>query len=284
MGASPKESTKSLGSSSLKVTANNKKLLKSSYLEEYNHVRANAIPLTRAANHDAFLSYFRCADPNRAPTQKEIAKVSLWTLLSYSTPKERMLMMLGVLMATFTGLGVPSWLILLARSLDTFSSLAALMNNANENQSADLMTLLRTELNKLCAAFAIVGIICLITGFIYVSIWTYTGEKQALRIQKKFVKSCLNQDAAWYDSNDRETLPTKMGTGLVHVSNAIGRQVVDVYANAVSAIGCLAVALLLNTALSLVMLCVVPIAIIIMALFNLFIRRVKKIIDYKNNY
>ncbi len=177
-------------------------------------------------------------------------------------------------MATFTGLGIPTWLILLARSLDTFSSLATLMGKAGEN--VDLFELLRTELNKLCVAFAIVGGVCLVTGFIYVSIWTYTGEQQSLRIQKQFVRSCLNQDAEWYDSNDREALPTKMGTALVHVSNAIGRQVVDVYANAVSALGCLIVALLLNTPLSLVMLCVVPIAILIMALFNLCIRRVKK--------
>jgi len=274
--SSPKESTKNNLHKSQKsfMIQNKKKLLKSSYLEQYNAIRANALPLSRAANRDDFLHYFRCGDPKYSPNQKEVAKVSLWALLSYSTPKERKLMILGVIMATFTGLGIPAWLILLARSLDTFSSLGSILSRVGEN--ADLFALLRSELNKLCIAFAIVGVVCLVTGFIYVSIFTYTGEQQSLRIQKQFVRSCLNQDAAWYDSNDRETLPTKMGTALVHVSNAIGRQVVDVYANAVSALGCLIVALLLNTALSLVMLCVVPVAIIIMALFNLCIRRVKK--------
>ena len=71
-------------------------------------------------------------------------------------------MVLGIVMATFTGLGIPAWLILLARSLDTFSSLAAIIAKAGEN--ADLFALLRTELNKLCIAFAIVGGICLVTG------------------------------------------------------------------------------------------------------------------------
>ncbi|KAL7435504.1 hypothetical protein ACHAXM_005193 [Skeletonema potamos] len=281
--SSPKVSTKhnphphNPPKSYVKNAAQNKKkkLLKSSYLEQYNGIRANALPLSRAANRDDFLHYFRCGDPKYSPNQKEVAKVSLWALLSYSTRKERMLMILGVIMATFTGLGIPAWLILLARSLDTFSSLGSIIAKVG-GENADLFEFLRSELNKLCIAFAIVGVICLVTGFIYVSIWTYTGEQQSLRIQKQFVRSCLNQDAAWYDSNDRETLPTKMGTALVHVSNAIGRQVVDVYANAVSALGCLVVALLLNTALSLVMLCVVPVAIIIMELFNLCIRRVKK--------
>mmetsp|Transcript_6782 Transcript_6782/g.11064 ORF Transcript_6782/g.11064 Transcript_6782/m.11064 type:complete len:1348 (+) Transcript_6782:228-4271(+) len=264
----PKQSTKNLTSTT------KHHLLKSSYLEQYNSVRGTALPLSRAANFDDFLRYFRCANPKYNPNNQQVAKVGLWSLLSYSTPQERLWMVLGIIMATFTGLGIPAWLILLARSLDTFSSLATLMAKAGEN--VDLFELLRSELNKLCIAFAIVGAVCLVTGFIYVSIWTYTGEQQSLRIQKQFVRSCLNQDAEWYDSNDREALPTKMGTALVHVSNAIGRQVVDVYANAVSALGCLIVALLLNTPLSLVMLCVVPIAILIMALFNICIRRVKK--------
>lgn len=67
-----------------------------------------------------------------------------------------------------------------------------------------------------------------------------------------------------------------MGTALIHINNAIGKQVVDVYSNAISAAGCLAVALMLNTPLSLIMLLVVPIALIIMALFNFCIRRIKK--------
>lgn len=182
-------------------------------------------------------------------------------------------MVFGIIMATFTGLGIPAWLILLARSLDSLSNLAALINTVG---SSGLMDVLQQELARLCIAFAIVGLICLVTGAAYVSIWTYTGEKQGLRIQTQFVRASLNQDAAWFDSNDREALPTKMGTALVHINNAIGRQVVDVYSNAISAIGCLVVALLLNTPLALVMLCVVPLVLIILALFNFCIRRVKK--------
>ena len=109
--SAPEKSTKSLTTTAAAADSN-KHLLKSSYLEEYNNVRANAMPLSRAANWDTFLSYFKCADPNyHQPSPKEMAKVSLWTLLSYSTRTERVLMILGVIMATFTGLGIPAWLI-----------------------------------------------------------------------------------------------------------------------------------------------------------------------------
>lgn len=42
------------------------KLLKSSALANYNDVRGDAIPLTRAANTDTFLKYFRCGDPGES--------------------------------------------------------------------------------------------------------------------------------------------------------------------------------------------------------------------------
>ena len=40
-------------------------LVKSSILADYNAARAEAIPLTQAANHDTFMKYFRIADPGK---------------------------------------------------------------------------------------------------------------------------------------------------------------------------------------------------------------------------
>lgn len=116
------------------------------------------------------------------------AKVSFLSLLSYSTTKEKCLMAFGLVMAAISGCAVPTWLILLANGLDKFSNLGFLIN-----AGANLMDVVQEELNKLVIAFAILGAISLIAGSLYVSIWTYTGEKQALRIKEKFVKSAFHQ-------------------------------------------------------------------------------------------
>ena len=116
------------------------------------------------------------------------AKVSFLSLLSYSTTKEKCLMAFGLVMAAISGCAVPTWLILLANGLDKFSNLGFLIN-----AGANLMDVVQEELNKLVIAFAILGAISLISGSLYVSIWTYTGEKQALRIKEKFVKSAFHQ-------------------------------------------------------------------------------------------
>lgn len=92
-------------------------------MADYNQARAEALPMTRAANHDSFMRYFSWGDPDNDPQSRAGAKVSLWRLLSYSTWKERWLMVFGIIMATFTGLGLPAWLVLLTKSLDTMSNL-----------------------------------------------------------------------------------------------------------------------------------------------------------------
>ena len=40
-------------------------LVKSSILADYNAARAEALPITQAANHDTFMKYFRIADPGK---------------------------------------------------------------------------------------------------------------------------------------------------------------------------------------------------------------------------
>lgn len=98
----------------------------------------------------------------------------------------------------------------------------------------------------------------------------------AIHCECRSQESSLIPFATSYDVDIIDNRPTKLGTSLVHISNAIGRQVADVYANGISSAACLAVALLLNTPLALIMLCAVPVAFIILALFNMFIRRIKR--------
>ena len=67
-------------------------------LEDYNKTRADALPLTKAANTGEFMSFFSWGDSDNDPQEKLTSKVSLSTLLSYSTRKEKWLMAFGILM------------------------------------------------------------------------------------------------------------------------------------------------------------------------------------------
>ena len=108
------------------------------------------------------------------PNEKN--RVGLFTLLKYSTTNERYLMSIGILMAAISGLCMPTWLLLLAQSLDTFNQIGQLI----ATMGPDAVNVLLGELYKLIYSFAIVGAITLISGSIYVSLWTYVGEAQTL--------------------------------------------------------------------------------------------------------
>jgi len=205
------------------------------------------------------------------PPTPDKPKVSFLALLSYSTTQEKWLMAFGLVMAAISGLAVPTWLILLANGLNKFSNLGFLIN-----AGVNLMDVVQEELNKLVIAFAILGAVSLVAGSLYVSIWTYTGEKQALRIKEKFVKSAFHQDAEWFDENSRDELPTKVANAMVHITSAIGRQIADLFSNMWASAGCLAVAFVLNAPLALVMLCIVPVVVVCIAIISCFIRKASK--------
>ena len=99
---------------------------------------------------------------------------------------------------------MPAWLVLLAKTLDKFSSLGALIGIIG---GTGLEKVLKQELNNLALGFALVGVVSLVSGASYVSIWTYTGQQQSLRIKRKCIDCAFHQDATWYDSNNRNKIP-----------------------------------------------------------------------------
>ena len=106
----------------------------------------------------------------------------------------------GVWLAhNLSGAGVTAWLILLAQSLDKFNNLAKLVSIVGEE---NLMDQVQQKLNRLVIAVALVGVVSLLSDVSYVAIWTYTGLRQAFRIQEAFARAVLQQDTAWIDAQE----------------------------------------------------------------------------------
>jgi ABC-type multidrug transport system fused ATPase/permease subunit len=133
-----------------------------------------------------------------------VPKVSLAALLlSYSTAYEQFVMVLGLLVAAVAGLCFPAWLILLVKALDNMLNLGRIISIGG-----NVTQLLEDELVKLVVAFVVLGAVSLVSGFTYVFLWTWVGERQSRRIQQRFIRACLRQDATWFDLNNRDELPT----------------------------------------------------------------------------
>lgn len=134
--------------------------------------------------------------------------------------------------------------------------------------------MLKEQMNKLIWSFLILGVVSLFSGSFYVSMWTYTGEQQALRIRQAFVRSAFRQDAKWFDSRgDPQELPTLAANALTKINDGIGRKIADTFANLLSSLVSLAVAIGLDAPLALMMLAILPVVAICIAIVSIFLRR-----------
>jgi len=203
-----------------------------------------------------------------AATAETPPKVGFLELFSFSTASERWWMVLGTLMAAIAGLAMPVWLMLLAQSLETFNQIGKII------AAGGSIDILMDEMYKLIYSFAVVGAVTLVSGTTYVALWTYTGEQQTLRIRQKFVDSALRQEMAWFDQRgDPQELPVLATNALTRIDAAIGRTVADTFANFLSSIGCLAVAIGLDPPLALMMLCMMPVIAVAIAVVSCFMRK-----------
>ena len=195
-------------------------------------------------------------------------KVRFLALFSFSTTNERWWMVFGTIFAIISGLAMPVWLYLLAESLETFNNIGKLIS-----AGADI-SIIRDELYKLIYSFAILGGVTLVSGSCYVASWTYTGEKQTLRIREKFVHSAVRQDASWFDKKgDAQKLPIVAANGLNRINKAIGREVGDMIVNFLSGVGCLGVSVLLNAPLALIVICILPIIAAAIGVVSCYMRK-----------
>jgi ABC-type multidrug transport system fused ATPase/permease subunit len=242
------------------MATSKKKAPRPTYMESVRKLNAEAVPLVANSNsnpmkvvadwlerHARSMAQLGRKGPGASDEKEQIPKVRLLTLLSFATKEEVRWMLLGMALALVSGLSMPAWLLLLGQSLETFNSIGILVNTIGGEATMDLLL---SELYRLCWLFGIVGGVSLIVGSGYVTIWTYTGEKQALRIRELFVRAAFRQEAAWFDSRgDPQELPTYAANALAKINGALGRQMMDTLANLVSAMCCLAVAIGLNAPL-----------------------------------
>jgi ATP-binding cassette subfamily B (MDR/TAP) protein 1 len=255
-------------------------ILVNSIQQRVNHLAATDLALSSTGegnNYDGSTDYYPNVDvapvvgatTTAAATATEPRKIGFLSMFYFSTLNEKILMIVGLFSAAIAGLAMPVWLLLLAKSLETFNDIGTIVAAGGD------ISILQDEMNKLIYSFAIVGAVTLVSGTCYVAIWSYTGETQTLRIQKAFVTSALRQEAAWYDTHhhDPQELPVLAANGLSRIQTSLGRAVADTFSNLLSAIGCLMVSLGLDPPLALFMLCVLPIIAIIIGIVSCYMRR-----------
>ena len=142
---------------------------------------------------------------------KEEIAVSFWSLLRYSTLKDIIYMIIGTLGSSADGCSMPLFAIFFGSVPDDF-------------MSGDGDKIVHAAA-KLALKFLYLGIGSFITAYLGFVCWMIVGETQGIEIRKRYFKSLLQQDIAFYDSINPNELSTKISEECFNIQQGIGEKV-----------------------------------------------------------
>ena len=195
--------------------------------------------------------------------QKEEEAVSFMELLRYSTWKEYVLMILGTLGSSMDGTSQPLFAIFFGSIPDDF-------------QSGDGDKIVHAA-SQLGLKFTYLAIGSLITAYIGFVCWMIVGETQGIEIRKRYFKSLLQQDIAFYDSINPNELSSKISEECFNIQQGIGEKVPTFCYCIAMLIAGLVIGLIKGWQLALVMIGFMPMMVITGAVFVLSNQKLTKV-------
>mmetsp|Transcript_40391 Transcript_40391/g.52018 ORF Transcript_40391/g.52018 Transcript_40391/m.52018 type:complete len:1231 (+) Transcript_40391:347-4039(+) len=140
------------------------------------------------------------------------SRASIRQLFQYKDGVDMLLMIVGGIHSMAAGLGVPATLIVIGDMMDELGG------------GTDSFV---QKVNELCVMLIYLGIAVCYCVFMSTVCWTFVGNRQALKIKERYIKSVLRQDIAWFDKNKVTELPTRIISSTTQIQEGIGRQVGD---------------------------------------------------------
>ncbi|KAL5007363.1 hypothetical protein ScPMuIL_016169 [Solemya velum] len=81
------------------------------------------------------------------------------------------------------------------------------------------------EMEKFALIFVGVGAGVMLCGYLQVTLWMISAERQTFRIRKFFFTSILRQDIGWFDTHESGELNTRLSDDIMKISDGIGDKV-----------------------------------------------------------
>uniref|UniRef100_A0A914VZ75 Uncharacterized protein n=1 Tax=Plectus sambesii TaxID=2011161 RepID=A0A914VZ75_9BILA len=197
--------------------------------------------------------------------EKEVAanKRPIKDLFRYSSPCDKVLLIIGTLVAIVTGAGFPFFAILMGNMTDSFIKATMLQDMSKHTGTMPPTTTIGTttmtlstntsatkgfcandsaayknldidnytwdtysdEVIKYCLYYTALGTAVFTAATIQVCCFLVACENQINTIRRRFFKAVLHQDIAWFDKNQSGTLTTKLFDNLERIKEGVGDKV-----------------------------------------------------------
>ncbi|NXU86045.1 MDR1 protein, partial [Xiphorhynchus elegans] len=155
--------------------------------------------------------------------------VSPFTLFRYSTWSDKLLMILGTLLAIAHGSSLPVAMIIFGEMTDSFVASGDTnftgMNSSEMNFTSDILAKLEEDMTRYAYYYCGIAVGVLLAAYAQTSFWTLTAGRQIKKIREKFFHAIMRQEIGWFDVNDVGELNTRLLDDVSKINEGIGDKV-----------------------------------------------------------
>ncbi|KAF2983536.1 hypothetical protein EK904_005729 [Melospiza melodia maxima] len=174
-------------------------------------------------------------DKHKAKTKQKKGEkpkvVSPFALFRYSSWSDKLLMILGTVMAVAHGSSLPFAMMIFGDMTDSFVGSGE--KNFSENSSmdelknvtAEMLNQLEEDMTRYAYYYSGIAAGVLLAAYIQTSFWTLAAGRQIKKIREKFFHAIMRQEIGWFDVNDVGELNTRLLDDVSKINDGIGDKV-----------------------------------------------------------
>uniref|UniRef100_A0A8C6YPP8 Phosphatidylcholine translocator ABCB4-like n=1 Tax=Nothoprocta perdicaria TaxID=30464 RepID=A0A8C6YPP8_NOTPE len=146
----------------------------------------------------------------------------------YSSCMDKLLMILGTILAIAHGTSLPIGMIIFGDMTDSFviSANTTIPDNFSAvNITSDFLTKLEDDMTRYAYYYSGIAAGVLIAAYVQTSFWTLAAGRQVKKIRKQFFHAIMRQEIGWFDVNDVGELNTRLIDDVAKINEGIGDKI-----------------------------------------------------------
>ncbi|XP_039567137.1 ATP-dependent translocase ABCB1 [Passer montanus] len=153
--------------------------------------------------------------------------VSPFALFRYSSWSDKLLMILGTLLAVAHGSSLPFAMIIFGDMTDSFvaSGDTNFTGNISINFTSEILHKLEDDMTRYAYYYSGIAAGVLLAAYIQTSFWTLAAGRQIKKIRENFFHAIMRQEIGWFDVNDVGELNTRLLDDVSKINEGIGDKI-----------------------------------------------------------
>ncbi|XP_062322018.1 ATP-binding cassette, sub-family B (MDR/TAP), member 4 isoform X1 [Osmerus eperlanus] len=166
-------------------------------------------------------------DKKKGKKEKEpkLPMVGPIALFRFADGWDRLLIILGTVMAMANGTVLPLMCIVFGDMTDSFIGDSVQSQNLTNISFPTSNRTLGDDMTTYAIYYSIMGAVVLVAAYMQVAFWTLAAGRQVKRLRKLFFHRILQQEIGWFDVNETTELNTRLTDDIYKINEGIGDKV-----------------------------------------------------------